>query len=111
MGGLFQLFWGRGRDFQELGHHPLFGLLWSASELSSFLWGCHLAYGNPLQCVYNEAQGLPGVESSNILDLVGSNQYMSYPQRLCHSFKGCALPPFLLFHLGLLALHCQQEEG
>ena len=24
MGVLFQLFWGRGRDFQELGHCPLF---------------------------------------------------------------------------------------
>ena len=34
MGGLFRLFGGRGRDFQELGHCPLFGLLWSVSELS-----------------------------------------------------------------------------
>ena len=23
MGEIFQLFWGRGEDFQELGHHPL----------------------------------------------------------------------------------------
>ena len=27
MGGLFQLLLGRGRDFQDLGHHPLLGLL------------------------------------------------------------------------------------
>ena len=27
MGGLFKLFSGRGRDFQKLGHHPLFDLL------------------------------------------------------------------------------------
>ena len=27
MGGIFQLFWGRSGDFQELGHHRLFGLL------------------------------------------------------------------------------------
>ena len=27
MGGLFQLFWGRGGDFQELGHYSFFGLL------------------------------------------------------------------------------------
>ena len=27
MGRLFQLFWGKGRDFQELGHQTLFGLL------------------------------------------------------------------------------------
>ena len=26
MGGLVQLFWGRGGDFQELGHHSLYGL-------------------------------------------------------------------------------------
>ena len=26
MGGLFQLFWRLGGDFQEPGHHPLFGL-------------------------------------------------------------------------------------
>ena len=26
MGGVFQLFWGRGRDFQKLGHCPLFDL-------------------------------------------------------------------------------------
>ena len=31
VGGLFQLFWGRGRDFQELDHHSIFEL---ASELS-----------------------------------------------------------------------------
>ena len=34
VGGLFQLFWGRGGDSQELGHCPLFGFLWSVSELS-----------------------------------------------------------------------------
>ena len=34
MGGLFQLFWERGRDFQELGHYPHFGLLMMA-------WNCH----------------------------------------------------------------------
>ena len=43
MGGLFQLFWGRGRDLQELGHRTLVDLLWSASELSRRLWVCHLA--------------------------------------------------------------------
>ena len=44
-----------------------------------------------------EAQGLLEVESSSILDLVSSNQLLSYPM-LCHSFKGCALPPSLMFH-------------
>jgi len=27
VGGLFQLFWGGGGDFQDLGHHPLLGFL------------------------------------------------------------------------------------
>ena len=35
---------GRGRDFEELGHHPLFGLWWSALEMSWLLWGYHLAH-------------------------------------------------------------------
>ena len=34
---------GRGRDFQELGHRPLFALLWSASEVSWCLRVCHLS--------------------------------------------------------------------
>ena len=34
VGGLFQLFWGKGGHFQKLGHSPLFGLLRSALELS-----------------------------------------------------------------------------
>ena len=32
-----------------------------------------------------------------ILDLAGSDQFVSYPQGLCHSFRGCALPSSLLF--------------
>ena len=80
MGGLFQLFWGRDRDFQELGHCPLFDILWLASELSWCWWVCHLAFANILQRMFNEAQGLLEVESSAILDLVGSNQFSSYPK-------------------------------
>ena len=45
---------------------------------------------------YSEAQVLLEVKSSTILGLIGSNQFMSYPRRLCHSFKGCALPPVSL---------------
>ena len=44
MAGLLQLFGGRGGNFQGLGCHPLFSLLWSASELSWHWWVCHLAY-------------------------------------------------------------------
>ena len=42
MGGLCQLFCGRGRGFHELGHCPLFGPWWSASDLSWHLWVCSL---------------------------------------------------------------------
>ena len=31
-------------------------------------------------------------QSYTVLDLVGFNQFMLYPQWLCHSFKGCACP-------------------
>ena len=41
--GLFQLFCGRGGGFQVLGHHPLFDLLWLASELLWCWWVCRLA--------------------------------------------------------------------
>ena len=57
---------------------------------------CRLASVLILQRVYNEAQGLLEAESSAILGLVGSNQFMSYPQGLCQSFKSCALPASLL---------------
>ena len=50
VGGLFQLFWRRGGEFQDLGHLPLIGLLWLTSELFWLLWVCHLAYAND----YNE---------------------------------------------------------
>ena len=29
----YSKYWGKGRDFQELGHHPVFDLLWLASKL------------------------------------------------------------------------------
>ena len=33
MGGLFQLLWGRDREFQELDHRPRFGLSWPGNAL------------------------------------------------------------------------------
>ena len=44
VGVSFQLFQERGGDFQELDHHPLFDLLWLASELSRCWRICHLSY-------------------------------------------------------------------
>ena len=32
------------------------------------------------------------VEPSAVLGLIGSNQFLLYPQWLCPSFKGCSLP-------------------
>ena len=43
-----------------------------------------------------EAQGLVEADLSTISDLVGSNQFMLCLQRLCRSFKDCALPLFCL---------------
>ena len=80
VGGVLKLFWGRGRDFQELDHHPLFDPLWSALELSWQLRVCHLA--DVLEAVYKDAQELLEVNSLSILDLVVSNQFMSSPQWL-----------------------------
>ena len=77
-GGLFQLFGGGGRDFQELGHCPLFGLSWLVSELSWHWWVCHLD-ANILQWTYNEVQGPPEVESSTVLDLLNSNHVCCEP--------------------------------
>ena len=72
MGGLFQLFWGRGGDFQKLGHHPLFFIFdgWPQNC-------CGAMSANVLQQAYSEAQGLPEVESSGMLVLVDSNQFLS----------------------------------
>ena len=41
VGGLVQLFWGRGGEFQELGHHPHFDpYVWP--------WNCHDAGGRAI---------------------------------------------------------------
>ena len=95
MGGLFQLFWGRGRDFQELGPCPLFDLLWLAWELSWHWWVCHFN-ANVLQWAYNEAQGplevsLPPSWTQLVLTS------LCHVLWLYHSFKGLALPHSLPF--------------
>ena len=96
MGGLFQLFWGRGGDFLELGYCPLFDLWWSSLELSWNLWVCHLAcwcitmsinWGARSICMVN--QRLIEVDLSAILDPFDSSQFilcpwvMSFFQKLC----------------------------
>ena len=72
-------------------------LLQSASELSWCLWACHLA--NALQQAYNEAQSLLKVETSAILDLVGSNQFLSCPVAMSLFQWLCLAPPYLPFQM------------
>lgn len=50
----------------------------------------------------NEAQGLLD-QIFSIWGLIGSNQLFWYPQELCPSFKGYALPPSLLFQFCILS--------
>ena len=95
MGGVFQLLWGRGRDFQELGYSPLFdfcGQPWNRHGTS----GCVFQLTDMLQRARIEAQCLVEVGLSTTLNLFGSNQF-SLVLKLCHSFKRCALSCFLLF--------------
>ena len=87
-----------GGDFQKLGHHPLFGLSCYLETVLVSVCICHEA--NILQWAYKEVQGPLKVESPAILGLTGSNQLLSYPQQLWHSFNGCALPPSLLSQKG-----------
>ena len=54
-----------------------------------------------------EAQGLPAVKSSAILDLTRSSQFVSYIQGLCCSFRDCALPSSFLSHLE--GVHCSEQ--
>ena len=82
MGGLFQLFWGRGGDVQELGYCPLFWPFDGALELSWHLWVRHLA-------LLIQDQGLVDIDLSDILDSFDSNCFMlcswamPFFQKLC----------------------------
>ena len=87
MGRLFQLFWGRDEDFQELGHRPLFNLLRLVSELSWHWWVCHLD-ANVLQWG-SRSTGSPVFRHQ---DLVGSNQFLSCPMAMSFFERLCPAP-------------------
>ena len=109
MGGLFQLFGGRGRDFQELGHCPLFGLLWAALEFVVAPTGVSFSV---LIC-YNKSTMRLKCWNSNLLPswpLVSFNQFLSYPQWSCHSFTGCTLTPSLLSHVQAHSDYCRSSD-
>jgi len=65
-----------------------------------------------LQWAFNEVQALlVEVDSSTILGLLTSNQFILCSQHLSHSFKGCALPlSCLRFIKGLGAGKCTDGE-
>ena len=58
MGGLFQLFWKRVREFQELGHCPLFGLY---SQPWNYLGGFpSSSNGKETDCSARDLGSIPG---------------------------------------------------
>ena len=65
-----------------------------------------------LQWAFNEVQALlVEVDSSTILGLLTSNQFILCSQHLSYSFKGCALPlSCLRFIKGLGAGKCTDGE-
>ena len=85
-GGLFQLFWGRGGDFQELGHHPLFWSLMVSLGTGTVPLGVSFSL---LMC-YNECT----LRIKISLKLTRPSSWTSLGCVLgpCHSFKSCALP-------------------
>ena len=100
VGGLFQKLGGKGRDFQELGQHPLL-------TFNDQPWNCHRACG----CVISTSgcdtiRVYWGLESSGVwltrhLWLSGFWPLYVVSSKLCPSFEDCALPclPVLLFEI------------
>ena len=66
---------GKGRDFQELSHHPLFGLFMIRLRTVMVL-GC-VSFSIPYYNEYSESHSLLEVKSSTILGLVNSSQFLS----------------------------------
>ena len=89
MGGLFQLFWVWGTDFQELGHRQPFGLLTVGLETIMTPLGVSFS-------LLTEDQGLVEVDVSSILDQFNSNQFMLCPLAMSF-YEKCTLPSSLLF--------------
>ena len=95
MGRLFQLFPGRGGDFLELGHCPLFGLLWLASELS---WSMGVSFS--MLMYYSECiMRLKVYWKSNLLPswtqlVLTSFCHVSW---LCHSFFFFKIYLFIIY--------------
>ena len=87
---------GRDGDFQELGHRPLFDPYGQS-------WNCHGACGCVIQLadvslliLRLKVQWKKSTCPPSWIHLVLIS--LCHVLGLCHSFKGCALPPSLLFH-------------
>ena len=89
---------GKGWGFPEIGPPPTFWPLWLALELSWCLGVCHLACWCVTVSVSwglrSSGSQLVRLPSWTYLVLIS----LCHVLGLCHPFKGCALPPSLLFH-------------
>ena len=81
MGGLFQLFWVKGRDFQDLGQHPLLGLYKEC--LGTVMAALGVSFHLLIQ---DQGQVLSYLILISLCCVLGQ----------CQSFKSCALPLSLL---------------
>ena len=84
MGGLVQLFGGRGGNFQELGHHALVGLL-------TVPWNDHGALGMSFRLL-TEDECLVEVDLSAVSEPFGSNWFMLYPWSMSFFSKVVTCP-------------------
>ena len=93
-GETVSLCWRRGGDFQKL---PTFWPLWSVLVPVGVSFSCWNYSG----CIMG-LWFLWKSESSATLNLIDSNQFLLYPQWLCHSFKDFPLPFILSPTMSLL---------
>ena len=93
--GIFQLFWGRvGISRNWATAHFL--SFWWALELSWCLWVCNW----PWWCVTTSLYWGSKSTGSQLIHHLAPSWFLislCHVLGLCHSFKGCALPPTLLF--------------
>ena len=75
---------GKGGDFQELGHRALLGLL-------TVPWNSHGALGVSFSLLI-EDEGLVEVDLSSILDPFDSNWFILYPWSMSFFQKLCPVP-------------------
>ena len=88
MGGIFQLFWGRGGDFKELGHHPLLGLL--MVDLGTVM----APLGMSFSLLMEDQSLVIEVDLSAILGSFDSNHWFMLCPQAMSFFQGLCPAPF-----------------